>query len=101
MTSDNLEHAVDAIQGQVKQLVDICNRWATWCINCQKIIEEQDEKISYLESTLNSIIVKKNCITCYGFGLHRNDRNPMEQMDAIHGMPTVPCPECGANLNGK
>ena len=100
MTSDNLENAVDAMQGQIKQLVDICNRWATWCVNCQKVIEEQDEKISYLEKTLNGVLVSRNCITCFGYGLH-TDRKPMEQMDAIHGMRTIPCPECGANLNGK
>jgi len=70
-----------------------------WSAHATKQIEIQDDKISYLEKTLNSLLVTKRCVSCFGYGLH-TDRKPMEQMDAIHGMRTIPCPECGANLNG-
>jgi len=41
-----------------------------------------------------------NCRTCYGFGLWgMGDSSPMGIMDAHGGMPTIECPECGANRN--
>jgi len=44
--------------------------------------------------------MKKQCGTCRGFGLWAiGDPMPMGQMDANDGMPTKPCPECGANPN--
>lgn len=37
------------------------------------------------------------CSTCYGYGLWAiGDNTPMGRMDAIDGMPSSPCPECGA-----
>lgn len=40
------------------------------------------------------------CKTCYGYGLHAlGDPSPMGPMDASDKMPTIPCPECGANAN--
>lgn len=40
------------------------------------------------------------CKICYGYGLWAmGDPSPMGRMDASDGMPTIPCPECGANAN--
>lgn len=42
----------------------------------------------------------KRCTTCRGYGLWAmGDAVPMYRMDAEDGMPTIPCPECGANRN--
>ena len=47
--------------------------------------------------------VKKECKTCYGFGLWGiGEPSPMGPMDAGkkgYGMPTIPCPECKADWN--
>lgn len=43
---------------------------------------------------------KEPCKTCFGFGLWAfGDPSPMGPMDAEDGVPTIPCPECGANAN--
>jgi hypothetical protein len=40
------------------------------------------------------------CKTCRGYGLwYYGDPSPMGPVDASDGMPTIPCPECGANAN--
>ncbi len=40
------------------------------------------------------------CKTCYGYGMWGiGDACPMGPMDASDGLPTKPCPECGANAN--
>jgi hypothetical protein len=40
------------------------------------------------------------CTRCYGFGLWAvGDPVPMGPIDAMDGLPTIPCPECGANAN--
>ena len=39
------------------------------------------------------------CATCYGHGLWPDGTAPMGPMDASDGMPTIACPECGANRN--
>ena len=42
----------------------------------------------------------KKCHTCYGFGLWAwGDPSPMGPIDVRDGVPTKPCPECGANKN--
>lgn len=41
----------------------------------------------------------KDCKTCYGCGLWPDGTAPMGPMDASDGMPTIACPECGANRN--
>jgi hypothetical protein len=42
----------------------------------------------------------KSCQTCFGYGLWAvGDPVPMGVMDAMDGLPTIPCPECGANAN--
>lgn len=41
------------------------------------------------------------CGTCWGNGLWPDGTAPMGPMDAADGMPTIACPECGANPNGK
>ena len=41
----------------------------------------------------------KKCQTCFGYGIWFNLTAPMGRMDASDGMPTVACPECGANAN--
>ena len=44
--------------------------------------------------------IKKTCGTCYGLGMWATgDPSPMGPMDAEDGMPTMKCPECGANRN--
>lgn len=44
--------------------------------------------------------MKKECNTCYGYGLHAmGNPSPMGPMDAEDGLPTKPCPECGADKN--
>jgi hypothetical protein len=44
----------------------------------------------------------KNCKTCKGYGLWGIGMpTPIGEMDAMEGFPTKPCPECGANFNGK
>lgn len=103
MTSDDikvLRNTIDSQQNQIKHVIDMINEWAKWAVTINNVLTQHEDKISYLEKTLNGLIVSRNCITCFGFGLH-TDKRPMEQMDAIHGMRTIPCPECGANLNGK
>lgn len=43
---------------------------------------------------------KSKCGTCRGYGLWgMGESAPMGASDANDGMPTVPCPECGANYN--
>lgn len=43
---------------------------------------------------------KKKCGTCEGYGVWGiGDKTPMGRMDASDGLPTYPCPECGANAN--
>ena len=40
------------------------------------------------------------CELCYGYGLWKiGDHSPMGPIDARDGMPTIPCPQCGANAN--
>ena len=41
----------------------------------------------------------KACNTCYGHGLWPDGPAPMGPIDASDGMPTIACPECGANRN--
>lgn len=42
----------------------------------------------------------KKCKTCWGYGLHYlGEHTPMGRLDALDGMPTQACPECGANPN--
>lgn len=42
----------------------------------------------------------KACKTCKGFGFWAVGRYaPIGRIDAEEGMPTLPCPECGANRN--
>jgi hypothetical protein len=41
----------------------------------------------------------QDCKTCYGCGLWPDGTAPMGPMDASDGMPTIACPECGANPN--
>jgi hypothetical protein len=42
----------------------------------------------------------KKCKTCNGYGLHAMGfPTPMGHLDALDGMPTQACPECGANPN--
>lgn len=42
----------------------------------------------------------KECTNCFGFGLWAIGlSSPMGPMDASGGLPTLPCPECGANAN--
>lgn len=42
------------------------------------------------------------CNTCYGYGLWAiGEKSPMGPMDASDGVPTIACPECGANVNPK
>jgi hypothetical protein len=45
----------------------------------------------------------KKCTTCYGYGMWAwgNTKQPMGPMDACDGVPTLPCPECGADANPK
>lgn len=44
--------------------------------------------------------VSLECKTCYGHGMWAlGDPCPMGPMDAAGGVPTLPCPECGANRN--
>jgi len=44
---------------------------------------------------------RKKCKTCYGYGMWAwgDTSQPMGSMDAEDGMPTLPCPECGACKN--
>ena len=42
----------------------------------------------------------KPCSSCFGYGLwHFGAHVPMGPIDAGDGMPTDPCPECGASHN--
>ena len=42
----------------------------------------------------------KKCKTCLGHGLWFDGSGaPVGPMDAEDGIPTIPCPECGANTN--
>lgn len=44
--------------------------------------------------------VKRACNSCYGLGLWAiGAPAPMGPIDGSGGMPTIPCPECGANRN--
>jgi len=46
------------------------------------------------------MIEEKKCKTCLGYGMWAFGRYaPMGPMDAHDGIPTKPCPECGANHN--
>jgi hypothetical protein len=58
-----------------KQIMDIINKPCSKAINAKK------------------------CGTCWGNGLWPDGTAPMGPMDASDGMPTIPCPECGANPN--
>lgn len=43
---------------------------------------------------------KEKCDKCYGYGLWGvGDACPMGPCDASDGLPTIPCPKCGANAN--
>lgn len=44
-------------------------------------------------------ISNKKCGTCWGSGMWPDGTAPMGPMDASDGMPTIACPECGANPN--
>jgi hypothetical protein len=47
-------------------------------------------------------VKEKSCKTCWGFGMHAlGEACPMGPMDASDGMPTVACPECGADANPR
>ena len=50
-------------------------------------------------SRANPNPIKKKCGTCWGNGLWPDGTAPMGPMDASDGMPTIACPECGANPN--
>jgi hypothetical protein len=39
---------------------------------------------------------KEKCNTCWGYGMWSDGTAPMGPMDAEDSMPTMPCPECGA-----
>lgn len=40
------------------------------------------------------------CKSCYGYGFWCwGDIEPMGSIDAMDGVPTIKCPECGANPN--
>jgi hypothetical protein len=46
------------------------------------------------------MIKPKDCQTCLGYGLWGiGEPSPMGPIDASGGLPTIPCPECGANAN--
>ena len=41
-----------------------------------------------------------SCKSCLGFGFWAwGSPSPMGVMDAMDGIPTLPCPECGACAN--
>lgn len=63
-----------------KQIIDIANQ-TKGCSNSAKLAK-----------------IKK-CSTCSGNGLWPDGTAPMGPMDAADGMPTIACPECGANRN--
>ena len=43
---------------------------------------------------------KEKCNLCYGYGFWCwGHIAPMGPMDASDGVPTMPCPKCGANPN--
>ena len=42
---------------------------------------------------------KGSCTSCWGYCLWHDGLSPMGPLDAQDGMPTIPCPECGANAN--
>ena len=45
---------------------------------------------------------KKECTICRGHGLWAlGDATPMGPIDASDGLPTKPCPKCGADANPK
>ena len=44
--------------------------------------------------------MSKKCTKCEGYGLWFDGSNaPMGPSDAEDGIPTIKCPECGANAN--
>jgi hypothetical protein len=46
------------------------------------------------------IDVEQKCKTCYGYGIWAwGDPVGVGPMDAHDGVPTLPCPECGACAN--
>ena len=92
-----LENTVDSLQSQIKMCIGIVNDWALWSVDVNKKILEINDKITYLEKAIR-IGMGSNCLSCFGFGWH-TDKQPMDQMDAIKGMRSIPCPECGACLN--
>lgn len=61
------------------------------------------ESIEKLEESMEKDVPSQptnRCNTCWGYGLHAlGDSCPMGPMDASDGMPTIKCPECGANAN--
>jgi len=46
-----------------------------------------------------TVAKKKECSTCMGFGMWPDGTAPMGTLDAEDGMPTIACPECGADKN--
>lgn len=43
---------------------------------------------------------KTDCTLCYGYGMWaKGSPSPMRQEEASNKMPTIPCPQCGANAN--
>lgn len=40
---------------------------------------------------------KRNCKTCFGYGMFKFDKTPLSIKAARAHYPSVPCPECGAN----
>jgi hypothetical protein len=40
-----------------------------------------------------------SCAICWGYGFWADGTAPMGPMDASDGMPTMACPQCGANPN--
>jgi hypothetical protein len=44
-------------------------------------------------------MTENKCETCWGHGLWPDGTAPMGPMGAGDGMPTIECPECGANPN--
>jgi len=79
-------------------------KFARWVLELEEIDER---KLCDREHGCGGITCKEcdelnKCKTCFGYGLHAlGDPSPMGPMDAKDGMPTKPCPECGANYNGS
>jgi len=91
-----LETTIESQQNQIKQCIGLINDWAMWSVTVNKNMESMNDKITYLEKALR-IDMGMKCLSCFGFGLH-TDKRPMDQMDALHGMRSIPCPECGRSV---